>query len=112
MINRTDNRLRHCQSSVFLKITAELKKQFMTETASIIEQFEQAWSDSATPSIAEFLDGDQRLTDDARASLLRELVMVDMELRWKRDLHARAGHGGLGATAVAPSGEDVPARTT
>lgn len=50
---------------------------------SQIEHFEAMWHEGSTPVIDDFLQP-MTLSDDERRQLLRELVMIDLEYRWRR----------------------------
>jgi WD40 repeat protein/tRNA A-37 threonylcarbamoyl transferase component Bud32 len=52
----------------------------------IADRFEAAWSEGGTPALSPFLDGTTGLR---RALLLKELVKIDLEHRWRGGEHRR-----------------------
>ena len=52
----------------------------------ILWQFETAWRDGGCPDIDRFVNG---LDESDRGACLRELVMLDLEYRWKAGLESR-----------------------
>eukprot|EP00913_Durusdinium_trenchii_P005663 g5281.t1 len=61
-----------------------------------LDEFEQAWRDGdEPPAISDFLPGED---DPDRSELLRELVKIDIDLRWRA-----VGGNGNGATQTLPA---------
>lgn len=77
------------------------------DAAELLEQFAQAWHAAAQPRIDEF-HGRDRLNARARARLLEELVLIDMEYRWIAAHQDAANQPGGGMAA--PQGGDLPPR--
>lgn len=57
------------------------------EYDDLVDEFEQQWRTGSPPDIANFL---RRVSSDSRLALLQELVMVDMEYRWKQSADSQA----------------------
>ncbi len=68
----------------------------LSETLRLLERFEAAWQSDTPPRMEDFLapgtDCGPAWEDQARRTLLEELVQIDLEYRWRRVTAPRTGH--------------------
>ena len=55
------------------------------ELTTILDRFEKAWSNGTVPEISKFLPNDEPRLVISRDQVLAELVMVDLERRWRSE---------------------------
>ena len=79
---------------------------------STVERFDECWHRGEVPAIDDFLRQDtlQTLDDARRHQLLIELVMIDLEYRWRCDLHEEPALGPGTPPDVPAAGPELPNR--
>ena len=73
-----------------------------------VEQFESSWRSNAIPAISDVLTRQQRLnlSETQLQELLQELVMIDLEYRWRRAADPAAGGAEMSNLQDMPDGQD------
>ena len=70
----------------------------------LLDRFDAAWASGTAPEISDFLPGDAGEATLSRRSVLIELVMIDLERRWRA--------GTSEAATIPPDAEPFPAKPT
>ena len=73
----------------------------------ILDRFDAAWASGIAPEITDFLPGEADESTPSRQSVLMELVMIDLERRWRTGTSEAAE-----AATVAAGGGNVTFPTT